>query len=82
MSRSLKENKELLVVAHGNSLRGIVKYLKNISDEDILGVNLPTGVPYIFELDDDSNVQKDYFLGDQEEIRLKMEKVASQGKKK
>ena len=82
MSKSLKEHKELLVAAHGNSLRGIVKYLKNISDEDILGVNLPTGVPYVFELDDEFNVQKDYFLGNQEEIRLKMEKVANQGKKK
>jgi 2,3-bisphosphoglycerate-dependent phosphoglycerate mutase len=82
MSASLKKHRELLVAAHGNSLRGIVKYLKNISDEDILSVNLPTGVPYIFELDDDFNVQKDYFLGDQDEIRLKMEKVANQGKKK
>ena len=70
------------MAAHGNSLRGIVKYLKNISDEDILGLNLPTGIPYIFELDDDLNVIKDYFLGDSEQIRLKMEQVANQGKKK
>jgi len=82
MSRTLLERKELLVAAHGNSLRGIVKYLKNISDEEILGVNLPTGVPYIFELDDTLNVQRDYFLGDPDEIRRKMEKVANQGKKK
>jgi 2,3-bisphosphoglycerate-dependent phosphoglycerate mutase len=82
MSKTLLERKELLVAAHGNSLRGIVKYLKNISDTDILGVNLPTGVPYIFELDDNLNVLRDYFLGDPEEIRLKMEKVASQAKKK
>jgi 2,3-bisphosphoglycerate-dependent phosphoglycerate mutase len=82
MSKTLIEHKELLVAAHGNSLRGIVKYLKNISDEEILNVNLPTGVPYIFEMDDEFNVLKDYFLGDPEEIRLKMEKVANQGKKK
>jgi 2,3-bisphosphoglycerate-dependent phosphoglycerate mutase len=82
MSKTLLERKELLVAAHGNSLRGIVKYLKNISDEEILGVNLPTGVPYIFELDDKLNVRRDYFLGDPEEIRRKMEKVANQGKKK
>lgn len=82
MSKTLLERKELLVSAHGNSLRGIVKYLKNISDSDILGVNLPTGVPYIFELDDNLNVQRDYFLGNPDEIRQKMEKVANQAKKK
>jgi 2,3-bisphosphoglycerate-dependent phosphoglycerate mutase len=82
ISKTLLEQKELLVAAHGNSLRGIVKYLKNISDEDILGLNLPTGIPYVFELDDDLNVIRDYFLGDAEAIRLKMEQVANQGKKK
>ena len=69
----------MLVVAHGNSLRGIVKHLKGISDADIAGLNLPTAVPYVFEFDDDLNLKKDYFLGDPEEIRKLMEAVANQG---
>lgn len=69
----------LLVVAHGNSLRGIIKYLKGISDEDIAGLNLPTAVPYVFEFDDDLKLQKDYFLGDPEKIKKLMEAVANQG---
>ena len=79
---SLRENNEILVVAHGNSLRGIVKVLKNISDEDIVGLNLPTGVPYVFEFDDNYQVVNDYFLGDPEEIKKLMEEVANQAKKK
>ena len=71
---------ELLVVAHGNSLRGIIKYLKHIPDEEIVGLNLPTAIPYVFEFDDDLNLKKDYFLGDPEEIKKLMEAVADQGK--
>lgn len=82
MEPSLRLHKEVLVAAHGNSLRGIVKYLKNISDEDIIGLNLPTGIPYVFEFDDDMKLQKDYFLGDPEVIKKLMEEVANQGKKK
>lgn len=73
---------ELLVVAHGNSLRGIIKHLKGISDEDIVNLNLPTAVPYVFEFDNKLNLQKDYFLGDPEEIKKLMEAVANQGKKR
>lgn len=72
---------EILVVAHGNSLRGIVKYLKNISEQDIVGLNLPTAVPYVFEFDDKLNMIKDYFLGDPKEIEQMMLEVASQAKK-
>ena len=79
---NFKTANELLVVAHGNSLRGIIKYLKNISDEDIISLNLPTAVPYVFEFDDNLQLGKDYFLGDPEEIRKLMEAVANQGKKK
>ncbi len=79
---SLKQHKDVIVAAHGNSLRGIVKVLKNISDEDILHLNLPTGIPYVFEFDDNLNLQNDYFLGDPEEIKKLMEAVANQGKKK
>lgn len=62
------------------SLRGIIKYLKNISDEDIVGLNLPTAVPYVFDFDDDLRLINDYFLGDPEEIKKMMEAVANQGK--
>ena len=78
---SLKENDQIIVAAHGNSLRGIVKHLKNISDQDILSLNIPTGIPYVFEFDDDLNVTKDYFLGDAEEIKKLMDAVANQAKK-
>ena len=79
---NLKTADQLLVVAHGNSLRGIIKHLKHISDEDIVNLNLPTAVPYVFEFDDDLNLVNDYFLGDPEEIKKLMEAVANQGKKK
>lgn len=76
---NLKTADELLVVAHGNSLRGIIKHLKGISDENIVNLNLPTAVPYVFEFDDDLNLTKDYFLGNPEEIKKLMEAVANQG---
>lgn len=60
---NLKTADELLVVAHGNSLRGIIKHLKHISDEDIVKLNLPTAVPYVFEFDDDPEFAKRLFLG-------------------
>lgn len=82
ISKKLMEQGEVLVAAHGNSLRGIVKYLKNISDEDIVGLNLPTGIPYVFEFDDKMNLQKDYFLGNPAVIRKLMEEVANQTWKK
>ena len=78
---TLKKEKEVLVAAHGNSLRGIIKYLKNMSEEAIIALNLPTAVPYVFEFDDDLNLQKDYFLGDPDEIKKLMDAVANQGKK-
>lgn len=79
---SLKDHDQIIVAAHGNSLRGIIKHLKNISDEDIIALNLPTAVPYVFEFDDNMNLVKDYFLGDPEEIKKLMDAVANQGKKK
>lgn len=78
---TLKKEKEVLVAAHGNSLRGIIKYLKNMSEEAIIALNLPTAVPYVFEFDDELNLQKDYFLGDPDEIKKLMDAVANQGKK-
>ena len=78
---SLKTADQILVTAHGNSLRGIIKYVRNIPDEDIVHLNLPTAVPYVLEFDDNLNLVKDYFLGDPEEIKKLMEAVANQGKK-
>jgi 2,3-bisphosphoglycerate-dependent phosphoglycerate mutase len=71
-----------LVAAHGNSLRAVIKHVKGISDQDIVSLNLPTGIPYVFEFDDDLNFIKDYFLGDPETIKKLMDEVANQGKSK
>lgn len=79
---SMKQYDQIVVAAHGNSLRGIIKFLKNISDSEIVSLNLPTAVPYVFEFDDNMNLVKDYFLGDPEEIKKKMAAVANQGKNK
>ena len=79
---SLKEHDEVLIAAHGNSLRGIVMHLKNLSEEEILEVNIPTGIPYVFELTDDMKLIKDYYLADKEELDKLMNEVASQGKSK
>lgn len=71
-------HEEVLVSAHGNSLRGIVKNLKNLSEEEIVNFNIPTGVPYIFELNKDLSVANDFFLGNPDEIQRKMQEVANQ----
>ena len=76
----LKEVDNIIVAAHGNSLRGIVKHLKGISDKDISGLNIPTATPYVFEFDDDLNLVKDYYLGDAAAIAAKAAAVANQGK--
>ncbi|MEI6062648.1 MAG: 2,3-bisphosphoglycerate-dependent phosphoglycerate mutase, partial [Bacteroidota bacterium] len=73
---------QILVAAHGNSLRAVIKHVKGISDEDIVNLNLPTGIPYVFEFDDDLNFVKDYFLGDPDVIKKLMDEVANQGKSK
>jgi len=79
----IKEGKSILIAAHGNSLRGIVKYLDNMSDQAIMGLNLPTGIPFVYELDDDMKVVKSMqFLGDPETVRKAMESVANPGKAK
>ena len=78
---ALARHDELLVVAHGNSLRGIIKNLKGISDEAISEFNLPTAVPYVFEFDEGLGCVKDYFLGDPAEIAKLMEAVANQGRR-
>ncbi len=82
MQPDLRKHGRLLVAAHGNSLRGIIKHLKQMSDTEIISLNLPTGIPYIFEFDGRMQLTRDYFLGDPGKIREMMEKVASQGKAK
>lgn len=78
---TLVEKGEVLVAAHGNSLRGIVKVLKGMDETQILALNLPTGIPYVFEFDDNMNLVRDYFLADQETLDQLMADVANQGKK-
>lgn len=78
----VKSGKRVIIAAHGNSLRALVKYLDNISDKDIVGLNIPTGLPLVYELEDDLVPIKSYYLGDPEEVRKAMEAVANQGKAK
>jgi len=78
----LKAGRKLLITAHGNSLRALVKHLDNISDSDIVGMNIPTGIPLVYELDDELKAMRHYYLGDEEEIQKAMQKVAAQGKAK
>jgi len=79
---SIKSGKRVLIAAHGNSLRALVKYLDNVSDEDIVSLNIPTGLPLVYELDDNLKPIKSYYLGDPEEVKKAMEAVANQGKAK
>ena len=72
--------KNVLIVAHGNSLRALVKYLDKISDENILKLNIPTGIPLVYELDAELLPIKKYYLGDQSEINKKVSAVADQAK--
>ncbi|MGD9562540.1 MAG: 2,3-diphosphoglycerate-dependent phosphoglycerate mutase [Pyrinomonadaceae bacterium] len=78
----IKAGKKLIVAAHGNSLRALVKYLDNISDDDIVSLNIPTGIPLVYELDADLKPMKSYYLGDQEAIAAAQRAVANQGKVK
>lgn len=76
----ITQGKRVIIVAHGNSLRALIKYLDNISDEDIVGVNIPTGIPLVYELDDNLRPLKSYYLGDPEELEKAVAAVAKQGK--
>lgn len=81
IKKDMLAGKRVVIAAHGNSLRALVKYFDNLSDEEIIGVNIPTAVPLVYEFDDDFNVIKHYYLGDQEALAKKMQAVANQGKK-
>lgn len=77
----MEAGKKIIISAHGNSLRALVKHLDGISDEDISSLNIPTGRPLVYEFDQELNVQDKYYLGDQEEIEKEMNKVKNQAKK-
>ncbi|MCC6265258.1 MAG: 2,3-bisphosphoglycerate-dependent phosphoglycerate mutase, partial [Bryobacterales bacterium] len=77
----VKSGKRVLVAAHGNSLRALVKYLDGISDEAIVELNIPTGIPLVYELDADLKPIKSYYLGDPEKVAAAANAVANQGKK-
>ncbi|QJB58013.1 2,3-diphosphoglycerate-dependent phosphoglycerate mutase [Pseudodesulfovibrio sp. zrk46] len=76
----IRAGKRVLIVAHGNSLRGLVKYLDEMSDEDITTLNIPTGLPLVYELDENLKPIKHYYLGDQEAAAKAAEAVANQAK--
>jgi 2,3-bisphosphoglycerate-dependent phosphoglycerate mutase len=78
----IRAGKNILISAHGNSLRAIIKMLDNISDTDIVGLNIPNGQPLVYELDADLKPIKHYYLGDQDAIAAAMAAVANQGKAK
>jgi 2,3-bisphosphoglycerate-dependent phosphoglycerate mutase len=72
----------VIIAAHGNSLRALVKYLDNIPDEVIPELNIPTGMPLVYELDENLKPLKNYYVGDEEKVKQAMEAVARQGKVK
>jgi 2,3-bisphosphoglycerate-dependent phosphoglycerate mutase len=78
----IKKGKNVLIAAHGNSLRALVKYLDGISEEEIPGLNIPTGLPLVYELDENLKPLKSYYLGDPEEVKKAMDAVKNQGKAK
>jgi 2,3-bisphosphoglycerate-dependent phosphoglycerate mutase len=76
----VKSGQSVIIAAHGNSIRALIKYLDNVSDQDIVGLNIPTGQPLVYELDDNLKPLEHYYLGDEETIRAAMAAVANQGK--
>lgn len=78
----MEGGKHILIAAHGNSLRAMVMYFDHLSQEAITGVNIPTGVPLVYEFDDSGNTLRHYYLGDTAAIEAKMNAVAAQGKAK
>ena len=79
---AIQQGKKVLIAAHGNSLRALVKYLDNVSEADIVELNIPTGMPLVYELNEQLKPLKHYYLGDPEKVKAAMDAVAAQGKKK
>lgn len=82
IKKDIEAGRNVLIAAHGNSLRALVKYIDGISDDDIVGINIPTGVPLVYELDDDLKAISHRYLGDAEELEAKIQSVAKQGEAK
>jgi 2,3-bisphosphoglycerate-dependent phosphoglycerate mutase len=82
LAPQIKEGKRLLIAAHGNSLRALVKFLDKVPDDEIVKLNIPTGIPLVYELDEELNPIRNYYLGDPEQIKKLQEAVANQGKAK
>ena len=82
IKKDMLDGKRVLITAHGNSLRALVKYLDNLTDEEIISVNIPTVIPLVYEFDDNFKVTNKYYLGNQDEINAKINSVANQAKKK
>jgi 2,3-bisphosphoglycerate-dependent phosphoglycerate mutase len=79
---AIRSGQKVLIAAHGNSLRALVKYLDDIPEKDIVELNIPTGMPLVYELDDDLKALTRHYVGDPEKVKAAMEAVAAQGKKK
>jgi 2,3-bisphosphoglycerate-dependent phosphoglycerate mutase len=79
---AIQSGQRVIIAAHGNSLRALVKYLDNISEAEIVELNIPTGMPLVYELDDNLKPLNRYYLGDPEKVKAAMEAVAAQGKRK
>jgi 2,3-bisphosphoglycerate-dependent phosphoglycerate mutase len=79
---AIQSGQRVIIAAHGNSLRALVMYLDNVSEKDIVELNIPTGMPLVYELDDDLKALNRYYLGDPEKVKAAMDAVAAQGKKK
>ena len=80
MAPAIRAGKSVIIAAHGNSLRALVKYLDNVSDADIVELNIPTGQPLVYELDENLKPIRNYYLGDEAAIKAAMQAVANQGK--
>src|ERR1044071_3805185 len=79
---AVRDGQKVLIAAHGNSLRALVMYLDNVSEKDIVELNIPTGMPLVYELDDDLKALNRYYLGDPEKVKAATDAVAAQGRKK
>jgi 2,3-bisphosphoglycerate-dependent phosphoglycerate mutase len=82
LAPAVKAGKRVIIAAHGNSLRALVKYLDKVSDQEIVGLNIPTGIPLVYELSEDLRPITHYYLGDQEKVQAAIQSVADQLKKK
>jgi 2,3-bisphosphoglycerate-dependent phosphoglycerate mutase len=78
----VRRGERVLVAAHGNSMRALIKYLDDVSESDIVGLNIPTGIPLVYELNDELRPERHYYLADEAEVQAAVAAVAAQGKKR